>query len=160
MIVVPAATGAGAQSAAAAVTTLYVNQVSAGCSDSGPGTQAVPFCSIQAAADVVNPGQTVDIASSDYQPVTITRSGTPSAPITFTGTWPLGGTAPRVIGSTPVVTLQDVHDVTISSLTVYNSGTADGIDVVGSQGITLDSLSIVNQNNTTVGSTAGVSIDG
>src|SRR5215469_15049927 len=122
MIVVPAATGAGAQSAAAAVTTLYVNQVSAGCSDSGPGTQAVPFCSIQAAADVVNPGQTVDIEGTlDYAPVTITRSGTSSAPITFTGTWPLiGGVIPVIAGTTPVVTLKDVHDVTISSLHVYN----------------------------------------
>jgi hypothetical protein len=84
MIAVPAATAHGAQSADTAAT-LYVNGL-AGCSDSGAGTQAVPFCSIQAAADVVNPGQTVDIeGTAHYAPFTVTRSGMPSAPITFIG---------------------------------------------------------------------------
>ena len=166
MIVVPAATADGAQSADTAAT-LYVNQLSAGCSDSGPGTQAVPFCSIQAAADVVNPGQTVDIEGKGppggqirYAPVTITRSGTPSAPITFAGTLHLiGAVVPAIFGSTPLVTLKDVHDVTISSLDLYsNAGTADGIDVVGSQDITLDHLTV--EPLITSGSPAGVSIDG
>ena len=67
-------------------TDLYVNQV-ASCSTSGPGTQAVPFCSIQEAADVVEPGQTVHIAAGHYYgPLRITRSGTPDAPISFVGT--------------------------------------------------------------------------
>ena len=166
VIVVPAATADGAQSADTAAT-LYVNQLSAGCSDSGPGTQAVPFCSIQAAADVVNPGQTVDIEGKGppggqirYAPVTITRSGTPSAPITFAGTLHLiGGVVPAIFGSTPLVTLKDVHDVTISSLDLYsNAGTADGIDIVGSQDITLDHLTV--EPLITSGSPAGVSIDG
>jgi hypothetical protein len=166
MIVVPAATADGAQSADSAAT-LYVNQLSAGCSDSGPGTQAVPFCSIQAAADMVNPGQTVDIEGKGppggqirYAPVTITRSGTPSAPITFAGTLHLiAGVVPAIFGSTPLVTLKDVHDVTISSLDLYsNAGTADGIDVVGSQDITLDHLTV--EPLIASGSPAGVSIDG
>jgi len=162
MMVVPAATANGAQSAATAATLYVYNVRGAGCSDSGPGTQAVPFCSIQAAADVANPGQTVDIEGpATYAPFTVTRSGTPSAPITFTGTWPpIGGGIPEIIGSTPLVTLTDVHDVTISSLVAYNNaGTADGIDVVGSQNITLDSLA-VGSLTTTFENAIGVSIDG
>jgi hypothetical protein len=65
---------------------------------------------------VVNPGQTVDIEPNvnSYQPVTITRSGTPSAPITFVG----GGTTnTHILADTgAAITLQGVHDVTISSL--------------------------------------------
>ena len=66
--------------------TLYVQGVD-WCSDTGPGTQDMPFCSVQAAADVVMPGQTVDIVGAPSQggKVTLTRSGTPSAPITFQG---------------------------------------------------------------------------
>ncbi|MFF1873444.1 right-handed parallel beta-helix repeat-containing protein [Kitasatospora herbaricolor] len=81
----PALSVAGA---GAAVTTLYVNNAAgASCSDSGNGTQAVPYCHISAAAAVVLPGQTVDIASGSYNDtaLTITRSGTAQAPITFRG---------------------------------------------------------------------------
>jgi hypothetical protein len=47
--------------------TLYVhNSANSGCSDTGPGTQAQPICTIRAAADVVNPGQTVMIAKGTY----------------------------------------------------------------------------------------------
>ncbi|HEY2696356.1 MAG TPA: hypothetical protein VGJ45_12870, partial [Pseudonocardiaceae bacterium] len=43
-------------------TTLYVdNLIDSGCNDTGPGTLAEPFCTIQHAADVALPGQTVDI---------------------------------------------------------------------------------------------------
>ncbi|GGV02374.1 hypothetical protein GCM10010495_11800 [Kitasatospora herbaricolor] len=76
-------TGAGA-----AVTTLYVNNAAgANCSDAGTGTKAVPYCHVTAAAAVVLPGQTVDIASGTYNDstLTVTRSGTEQAPITFRG---------------------------------------------------------------------------
>jgi hypothetical protein len=74
--------------AATESSTLYVVVNGAGCNDSGPGTQAEPFCTIQAAANVVDPGQTVDITGANSQgvttPLTITRSGTSAEPITFT----------------------------------------------------------------------------
>ncbi|WP_329367531.1 DUF1565 domain-containing protein [Streptomyces sp. NBC_00669] len=44
---------------------LYVGQ-GLSCGESGPGTQAVPFCTVQEAADVVVPGQTVHIAAGTY----------------------------------------------------------------------------------------------
>ncbi|WP_441249846.1 hypothetical protein [Kitasatospora sp. McL0602] len=66
--------------------TLYVNGQNQGCSDSGTGSAAAPYCTIQAAADVVTPGQTVLIDQQTPAPgvVHVTRSGTESAPITFT----------------------------------------------------------------------------
>ncbi|SOB81977.1 Right handed beta helix region [Streptomyces sp. 1331.2] len=78
----------GAGSAAAAGGTLYVNNAAgANCTDSGSGTQAAPFCTIAAAAAVVQPGQTVAIGDGVYaESLTITRSGTAAAPITFRGT--------------------------------------------------------------------------
>lgn len=70
--------------------TLYVsNAVGSGCSDSaGLGTQDEPFCTLQAAVNVVNPGQTVSMAPGSFAPTTITRSGTAAAPITISGYWP------------------------------------------------------------------------
>ncbi|KJY24303.1 right-handed parallel beta-helix repeat-containing protein, partial [Streptomyces sp. NRRL S-495] len=97
----PPAVGAGG--AQAAVTTLYVDITSAGCADGGPGTRAVPYCHVAAAAAVAGPGQTVEIARGEYEEtdLTITRSGTAGAPITFRGPSPYepgyGGSA--VIGS-------------------------------------------------------------
>ena len=85
MAVLPAFTSS---SAAADTTILYVNNAAgSNCSDSGTGTQAVPFCRIAPAAAVVMPGQTVQIAAGSYNDtaVTITRSGTATAPITFRG---------------------------------------------------------------------------
>ena len=55
---IPPANAGAAQAIAAA---LYVDAASSACNDLGSGTQAVPFCTIQAAANVVNPGQTVYI---------------------------------------------------------------------------------------------------
>ena len=159
MILVPVTAADGAQFADTAGT-LYVSQAS-GCNDSGTGTQAVPFCTIQAAANVVNPGETVDIAPNvtSYQPVTITRSGTPSAPITFVG----GGMSnTHILADTGAAfTLQGVHDVTVASLLVILNGNTDGVDVIGSQDITLDGLFISHAAGT-IGSTAaiGVAVDG
>lgn len=89
------------------------------CSNSGPGTLADPFCTVQAAANVVDPGQTVDIVASaqDPQSVTIARSGTPTEPITFTsGTGSTSELSPMKQTGNTVVTLKDVHDVTLSQL--------------------------------------------
>ncbi|NEA54461.1 right-handed parallel beta-helix repeat-containing protein [Streptomyces sp. SID13666] len=78
----------GQVSANAATTDLYVNNAAgAHCTNSGTGTQAAPFCTVQAAADVSLPGQTVHISRGDYpQKLKLTRSGTADAPITFVHT--------------------------------------------------------------------------
>ncbi|MFF4922115.1 right-handed parallel beta-helix repeat-containing protein [Kitasatospora sp. NPDC001261] len=74
-----------ASGAAAAGSTLYVNNAAgANCTDGGSGTQSAPYCTIGAAAAAVQPGQTVAIADGIYnEDLTVTRSGTAEAPITF-----------------------------------------------------------------------------
>src|ERR1700689_3382942 len=79
-----------ADHAAAAVSPsgIYVdNRSGENCSDtaSDSGTEAQPFCTIAAAAAVVQPGQTVLVEPGTYAPVTISVSGTASEPITFQG---------------------------------------------------------------------------
>ncbi len=90
LAVVAAIAYSPAQAAVAAVAadggTLYVNNTTSACTDSGSGTVATPFCTIQAAADVAGPGDTVLITGNDlvpYPSATIASSGTASAPITF-----------------------------------------------------------------------------
>ncbi|MFC3573303.1 PKD domain-containing protein [Streptomyces yaanensis] len=145
--------------------TLYVNHDVA-CSDSGAGTQDVPFCTVQAAADVVEPGQTVRIESPNNNPysgsVTLTRSGTKDAPITFTGA-PLGVGGSRAVlawpGSAPALTLKAVHDVHVESLTVaYDDG--DGVAVTASEGVTLDRLTYNRPVLSASGTGTAVTVDG
>ncbi|MFI9330469.1 PKD domain-containing protein [Kitasatospora sp. NPDC052868] len=65
---------------------LYVQGSNGACTNSGPGTQAQPFCTIQAAADQALPGQTVEVAPGTYaEDLVIKRSGEPGKPITFRG---------------------------------------------------------------------------
>ena len=68
-------------------TDLYVDSQKADaasvCSDSGPGGESEPFCTIAEAASAVQPGQTVVVEPGDYTGTTISVSGTAQAPITF-----------------------------------------------------------------------------
>ncbi len=92
---------------------LYVNR-SGNCSDTGTGEQWRPFCTIQKAADVVQPGQTVHISSEIYsEGLTFGRSGTPEAPIRFEAT--------SVVNILPpvgykVTFAQGLHDVQFAGL--------------------------------------------
>ena len=64
--------------------------------DSGPGTQARPFLTLQQAANSVGPGDTVIVRNGLYTTksmshlVAVTRSGKPNAWITFKSENPLG----------------------------------------------------------------------
>ena len=80
-----AAAAVGNATAAGPGPTLYVNRANSNCSDTaaGAGSQAVPFCTLQAAADNVTAGDTVLVTAGAYQPFTISAQGTASAPITF-----------------------------------------------------------------------------
>jgi parallel beta-helix repeat protein len=64
--------------------TYYVDKGNANCSDSGAGTATQPFCTIKPAASRVVAGETVLVYSGTYnEQVTVSRSGTSSAPISF-----------------------------------------------------------------------------
>ncbi len=156
---IPSARAAGSMGGAAAspATTLYVD-IGGSCDTSGPGTLAVPYCTAQEAANVVDPGQTVAIIATapvvDTAPVVIARSGTPAEPITFAWAGVGHGLTPDLSPNAQtgkaVITLEDVHDVTLSHLTIGNVGTDDGINVIGSSDISLENLQM-NHTLTTAG---------
>ncbi len=145
--------------------TLYVNHDGV-CSDTATGSASMPFCTVQAAADAVVPGQTVRLESPDGLPyvesVTLTRSGTEDAPITFTGAALVPGGSPAVLtpkGSAPALTFEAVHDVRFQSLGIGYAG-ADAVVVTGSTGVTLDRLSFRRPAPSTGGTGTAVSVDG
>ncbi|MFJ1706369.1 PKD domain-containing protein [Kitasatospora sp. NPDC088346] len=123
--------------------TLYVNNAApAHCSDAGPGTQEQPFCTVTAAANVVEPGQTVQVRYTQgyLEEVHLTRSGTPEKPITFVGT---PATTTGSLGKLPVVgrsghgfVLTGVHDVVVRQFAVRS--TLDGVTVADSARVTVD----------------------
>ncbi|MFD9405712.1 PKD domain-containing protein [Streptomyces sp. NPDC059989] len=132
--------GAPAAAAAETPTNLYVNnQTGSNCSDTGAGTQAVPFCTISAAAKVVAPGQTVRIrpGKAYNEAVTIDRSGEPGKPISFVA----DAEGPAYVGL-PVgkgVTISGASHVLFRGLS-----TGGGVQVKGSSDVELDRSFIRN----------------
>ncbi|MDH6136410.1 PKD repeat protein [Kitasatospora sp. MAA4] len=130
--------------AAADATTLFVDNTVA-CSDTGTGTDALPYCTVSAAANVVMPGQTVFMRNSQFnEHVTITRSGAPQQPIVFTSAYPgtdeLSSVIQPLSGSGPAITVSGAHDVVVRDLEV--DGRAGGIQVSDSSRVTIDHDSI------------------
>ncbi|HEY0501835.1 MAG TPA: right-handed parallel beta-helix repeat-containing protein, partial [Kutzneria sp.] len=130
LALIGATTLAVATPANAAGTHLYVNRSKASCLDTGPGSEVQPFCSVQAAANVVLPGQTVHISAGQYDPVTITRSGTPDAPITFAGV-PSGtfiGLSGQGVFAPRAVTVTGAHDIVLTKVRTYAKDAAVVVD--------------------------------
>ncbi|WP_405489557.1 hypothetical protein [Streptomyces sp. NBC_00096] len=76
--------GTPAVAAAGTPADLYVNSDTT-CSDTGPGSKALPFCLLSSAARIVKPGQTVRMKARAHsaESLVIDRSGEPGKPITF-----------------------------------------------------------------------------
>ncbi|MFC1439426.1 PKD domain-containing protein [Streptacidiphilus sp. N1-10] len=151
--------GLGTDAASADATSLLVDAGKA-CSDSGsvPGTAVLPFCTIQAAVDAAEPGQTVLIEPDSYYSggLTVTRSGEAGKPITITSAGPAEVV---LLSSDPTgLTLTGVHDVDVSGIDLRQ----DGVLVQDSQRIGLDRLQMhgvyLQQKPSSQG--AGVSIQG
>ncbi|WP_042428797.1 PKD domain-containing protein, partial [Streptacidiphilus anmyonensis] len=147
--------------AAASPTTLTVDDAAgANCSDSGTGTADQPYCTVQAAADAAQPGQTVQITPGTYTaPVTVTHSGSADAPITFTST----GTASLTTTQGPVLTVDGAHDVVFSHLWLHGPGTVvavnDSTDVDFTQdGVTASGTTASPAAVVLSGATSGTSI--
>jgi hypothetical protein len=129
---------------AVGASTLYVNNASGSkCSDSGSGTQAAPFCTLQAGVNAAVAGDTVMVASGSYSPVTISKSGTAAAPITITsavtqGAWQAKATVYST-AKTPAFTISNAAYVNVASF-VISTGAGEAALVEGSSHVTVDSL--------------------
>ncbi|MGN9889794.1 hypothetical protein [Micromonospora sp. L31] len=142
---------------AAAVTTgaeIYVSR--AHCVAGADGSPELPFCSISEAAAVTQPGQTVLVQPGDYpETVSITRSGTESAPITFRAVNSRAGVV-RVgtIGGMPPVaghifSLTDVHDVVVEGFTLNSAPERGSLLVDGADRVVLDRLAAASSTGST-----------
>jgi hypothetical protein len=130
-------------------TTYYVYNSDSACSDSGPGTQAEPFCSLQAGVDAANtPGDTVIATGIGYAPVTIGSAGTAAAPITIEGTAGAGSfsvEAPPSSTSAPI-TLSGASYVTVKDFAAMADSARD-VYVSKSKHVTIDSFSAGTENS-------------
>ncbi|MFC0005195.1 PKD domain-containing protein [Micromonospora siamensis] len=123
---------------AADVTTLYVAQTSISCSDSGPGNTLVPFCTIGAAAAVVQAGQTVAVGSGVYRErVTVPRSGTPDQPITIRSNL---GTRIPMGGGTAGFVVDGQHDIVIQGFSVGGSVDVPALELRNASAVTVDNF--------------------
>jgi parallel beta-helix repeat protein len=149
-------------SASAVSSVLYVG--GPGCSNSGPGTESQPFCTISAASSAAVAGQTVQVSSGVYQEaVTVARSGTSTAPIVFT-TAPGASVTVRggsfgfktssrswvtIIGftitqvSTYGIQVSSSSNITVEGVTVSQTG-SHGVYVAGSTAVTVDGAMVSN----------------
>jgi len=131
--------------AAGAAAYLYVG--GGGCSDTGAGTAAVPFCTIAKAAKVAVAGQTVLVSSGTYtDEVFPWHSGTAGSPITFQ---PAAGAVVTIAGAKHGFTISNQSWITVSGFTVRDT-TSNAFYVFNATGVRLS-------NNTARGSGSPVS---
>src|SRR5438105_4737289 len=72
----------------AAGTARYVDRTVAGCSDTGAGTDTVPFCTVAKGVAALQPGDTLYLGNGSYgETIKPAVSGTADAPVTITR-WP------------------------------------------------------------------------
>jgi prefoldin subunit 5 len=141
-------------------TTLYVSN-SPGCTDSPTRTPGQAYCTVQAAADAAQPGQTVLLAPGNHVgAVTLAHSGQPGAPITISG----GGSSYPITeggidgGSQPALTLNGVHDIVLTSLSLAGTGTV--VAVNGGSAISITSSGIDGGTSTATADTPTVATTG
>ncbi|MFH9355731.1 PKD domain-containing protein, partial [Kitasatospora sp. NPDC017646] len=145
--------------------TLFVNPAT-GCTDTGSGSQAAPFCTIQAAIDAARPGQTVQVAAAKYpEQVTLSHSGERGKPITLLGgnirnglkTLPLVGVNPGGTNPSHGFVLNGVHDVMITGFGI--GGALGSVELADTQQVTLDG-NIMGGGTSAGPQTAGVHLGG
>jgi parallel beta-helix repeat protein len=103
----------------AAAITRYVDKGSPACLDTGPGTAATPYCNITPAAKLAQPGDVVQVGTGTYlERVSIARSGTEAAPVTFTAA---PGASPVVKGGSYGFYMSAKSWIVIQGFTVTNT---------------------------------------
>lgn len=115
-------------------TTLYVAPT--GCSDSNPGDQARPFCTVVKAAKVARAGTTVVVASGTYGgDVRPWYGGTSTLPIVYTAA---PGAQPILEGGQHSIVISNLSWISVTGFTMQNStgssvftNNANGLNVSG-----------------------------
>ncbi|SHM98500.1 PKD domain-containing protein [Actinacidiphila paucisporea] len=118
---------------------LYVDAGAAGCSDSGPGSQAEPFCQVQPAVDAATAGTTVHVArAAAYEPVTISALGTADDPVTVIGGDGTSANPATLLGTgTSAVTFSGARYVTMTGFVMDALG-ATAVTIADAQHVDLD----------------------
>jgi parallel beta-helix repeat protein len=120
-------------------TTLYVDGSNPSCSNSGTGAPDKPFCTIGGAVAKVIAGQTVQVAAGTYlEKVSISKSGTSSAPIVFTAA---PGATVTVTGQSNGFVISGRSWLTVNGFNVTNTPEY-GINVSGSSFITISNNNV------------------
>jgi len=128
-----------ARPAAAGPSVLYVDNGNPNCSDSGPGTSTIPFCTIGKGASVAVAGQTVQVASGTYaELVTVKNSGAAGSPIVLTAA---PGASVTVNGMANGFKVSGKTYVTVQGFMV-SSTTSYGIYVTGSSNVTVSGSTV------------------
>ena len=118
----------------------YVDKTASNCSDLGPGTSAIPYCTVTKGVSRLQPGYTLYVGNGTYaETVKPAVSGTVGNPITITA-WP--GRSPTIgTGATYGAYLSAKSYVTISNLAIAGT-VADGIYVTKSDHVVLSGNSV------------------
>jgi len=140
-----------AAAASASATTYYVDRNAGSCTDAGAGSASQPFCTIDRAADKVVAGDGVQVAGGTYpEAVTVSASGTSSAPIAFAAA---DGAVVTVTGQDNGFVLSGVSWVAIHGFRVTNTSST-GVSVSSSSHITLSQNDVSNVGQRVNGATA------
>ncbi|WP_331529226.1 PKD domain-containing protein [Nocardioides sp.] len=138
-------------------TEYYVDKTVAGCADTGPGSGAVPFCTISKGVSLLQPGSTLYVGNGTYaEPVKPTVSGTAGSPITITA-WP--GRSPVIgTGASDGAYISTRSYIVLSNLT-FTGSVGDGVYVTKSDHITITGNAVSGSGRPLQGATAnGISI--
>ncbi|MET9402940.1 PKD domain-containing protein [Kitasatospora sp. NPDC002965] len=136
---------------------LYVdNATTSNCIDTGIGTAARPYCTIQAAVDVAGPGQTVQVAPGRgyVAGLRVTRSGTADKPIVIRSDGSPAAKSPVLSGKNPGTGLEitGAQHIVVSGLTFSMSPLA--VVVTDSSDIRLEANSFIENFRLTTGNPA------
>ena len=146
---------ASVHAAVASTPNFYVDKANPSCSDGGSGTFLIPFCTIGAGASHLGPAVTVQVAAGTYtESVTVlnTQSGTSTDPAALTAV-----PGVTVTGGAHGFAVTGASYLTISGFTV-TATTGDGISVIGSDHITIDSNHVMNAGTANVAGAERVGI--
>ncbi len=140
----------------AAGSTFYVDRTVTGCSDTGAGTAATPFCTLAKGVASLNAGDSLMIGDGTYaETIKPAVSGTPDSPVTLTR-WP--GHSPTITGATYGVQIASRAYVVVSDLT-FAGTILDGIYVSNSNHITVTGNVVTTAGQPRKGATApGISL--